>query len=162
MGTVRYMAPEQARGEESDARTDLFALGVVLYEMLAGAPPFTGATAADIIGALLRQEPQPIADVPDDVNRIVLTALRKDRSERYQSGAQLLDALRSAQRALESRLGAATLVMPWTPPLAASDVPREVAPTPSTQPTERAITPRRRHARRTPRSLAVLPIASRT
>ena len=128
MGTVRYMAPEQARGEESDARTDLFALGVVLYEMLAGTTPFTGATAADTIGALLRQEPQPIADVPDDVNRIALTALRKDRSERYQSGARLLDALRSAQRALESRLGAATLVMPWTPPTAVSDGPRRGTP----------------------------------
>ena len=160
MGTVKYMAPEQARGEDSDARTDLFALGVVLYEMLAGALPFTGATPADIIGSLLRQEPQAIADVPDEVNRIVLTALRKDRAERHQSGVQLLDALRSAQRAIEARLGAATVVMPWTPSAAASNVPREVALTPSTEPTQRALTPRRRLARRTPRSLAVLPIAT--
>jgi serine/threonine-protein kinase len=160
MGTVRYMAPEQARGQEVDARTDLFALGVVLYEMLAGATPFTGATAADTIGALLRQDPPPIADVPDDVNRIALTALRKDRRERYQSGARLLDALRSAQRALESRCGAATLLMPWTPPMPASNGPMAGAPTPGTQPTETTVTPRRRHARRTPRSLAVLPIAA--
>jgi serine/threonine protein kinase len=135
MGTVRYMAPEQARGEESDARTDLFALGVVLYEMLTGRTPFTGATAADTIGALLHQEPQPIADVPDDVNRIAWTALRKNRSERYQSAPRLLDALRSAQHELEARLGATTLVVPWTPPAGASDGPRPVAHTPSTRPT---------------------------
>ena len=161
MGTVQYMAPEQARGEESDARTDLFALGVVLYEMLAGTTPFTGATAADTIGALLRQEPPPIAEVPEDVNRLVLTALRKDRSERYQSAPRLLDALRPAQRALESSVGTAAPGEPWTPPLTASERPRLVAHTPATQPTARTITPpRRRHTRTTPRSLAVLPIAS--
>ena len=160
MGTVRYMAPEQARGEESDARTDLFALGVVLYEMLAGTTPFHGATPADTIGALLRQEPAPIADVSDDVNRIAWTALRKDRSERYQSAPRMLDALRSAQRALEDRLGAVTLIMPWTPPMAPSDSPRPIAHTPATRPTERTLTPRRRHTRITPRSLAVLPIVN--
>ena len=66
MGTFNYMAPEQARGGDLDARADLFALGVLLYEMLAGQPPFKGATAADVIGALLFREPQPARpDVPD-------------------------------------------------------------------------------------------------
>ncbi len=59
MGTLRYMAPEQARGEETDSRTDVFALGVLLYEMLAGSPPFRGPSPADIISSLLVQEPAP-------------------------------------------------------------------------------------------------------
>ena len=77
MGTVRYMAPEQARGEETDSRADVFALGVLLYEMLAGEPPFKGRTSADVIGALLLQEPAPLAHLPVDLDRIVRTALRK-------------------------------------------------------------------------------------
>ncbi len=160
MGTVRYMAPEQARGQDSDARTDLFALGVVLYEMLAGVTPFPGATAADAMGALLRQEPHPIPDVPDEVNRIASRALRKDRDARYQSGTELLEALRAAQRTLESRAGAATLVMPPTPATAIWDSPRDGTATRATLPAQRTSAPRRRHLRRTPRSLAVLPIAA--
>src|SRR4029453_13159186 len=70
MGTMRYMAPEQARGEEADSRADVFALGVLLYEMLAGAPPFKGPSAADIISALLVQEPAPLTHVPGELNRI--------------------------------------------------------------------------------------------
>ena len=59
MGTFSYMAPEQARGGDIDQRADLFALGVLLYEMLAGKPPFTGPTAADVVGAVLFREPEP-------------------------------------------------------------------------------------------------------
>ncbi len=157
MGTVRYMAPEQARGEDSDARTDLFALGVVLYEMLAGTTPFTGATAADVIGALLHVDPRPIPDVPAGVNRLVGMTLHKDRARRYQSAERLLEAIRVAQRALEPRLAAATLVMPAASAASVPDVAAAVL-TPAMQPTERTITPRRRHGRRVPRSLAVLPI----
>ncbi len=61
MGTFNYMAPEQARGGDVDGRADLFALGVLLYEMLAGQPPFKGATAADVVGAILFRDPAPLA-----------------------------------------------------------------------------------------------------
>jgi len=88
LGTVGYMSPEQVRGEELDARTDIFSLGVVLYEMLAGSRPFRGATTADAIAALLEREPPPLsvkpADVPEELQQIVTRALIKDRSARYQ------------------------------------------------------------------------------
>src|SRR5262249_8478418 len=61
MGTPRYMSPEQARGEKVDMRTDLFSLGVMLYEMVAGREPFTGATASEIIASILRDEPPPLS-----------------------------------------------------------------------------------------------------
>ena len=105
MGTFDYMAPEQARGSDLDARVDLFALGVLLYEMLAGRPPFKGATAADVVGAVLFRDPRPLremVDVPDALERIVTTALRKDRSERYQTCAQVLHDLHSIERLLGS------------------------------------------------------------
>ncbi|HEY8551427.1 MAG TPA: protein kinase [Vicinamibacterales bacterium] len=101
MGTVRYMAPEQARGEETDSRADVFALGVLLYEMLAGQPPFTGPSAADIISALLLHDPKPLVHVPSDVDRIVRTALQKERSERYQTCGRLVEHLRTALRRIE-------------------------------------------------------------
>ena len=97
MGTFNYMAPEQARGGDVDGRADLFALGVLLYEMLAGQPPFKGATAADVVGAILFRDPEPLAqigEVPEELERIVQTALRKDRDERYQTCAS--DGARSA------------------------------------------------------------------
>src|SRR5438105_5659640 len=75
MGTAQYMSPEQARGFKVDARTDIFSLGVVLYEVLAGRPPFTGETTADIISVLLQKEPQPLStlasDVPVELQHIV-------------------------------------------------------------------------------------------
>ena len=105
LGTFNYMAPEQARGSDLDQRVDLFALGVLLYEMLAGEPPFKGATAADVVGAILFRDPKPLGqtvDVPDELDRIVRTALRKDRNERYQTCAELLHDLRSLARTLSS------------------------------------------------------------
>ena len=158
MGTVRYMAPEQARGEETDARTDLFALGVVLYEMLAGRPPFAGTTAADVIGALLLQEPLPIPAAPGDVDRIVRTALRKERSQRYQTGVRLLEDLRSALRALDSGHFGDTIGAPWTEwmtlpgrPTPGGTAPARARPTAA---------PRRKRARETIDSLAVLPLVA--
>ena len=95
MGTFHYMAPEQARGDDTDARADIFAVGVLLYEMLAGAPPFKGPSTADVISALLLQEPEPLLQVPLELERIVLTALSKERTQRYQTCAQLLEELRA-------------------------------------------------------------------
>jgi Tol biopolymer transport system component len=88
LGTVGYMSPEQARGLEVDARSDVFSLGVVLYELVAGRPPFAGTTASDVIAAILTTEPPPLVrsvpEVPAELERIVRKALRKDPGERYQ------------------------------------------------------------------------------
>jgi serine/threonine-protein kinase len=87
MGTPQYMSPEQARGQQTDARTDIFSLGVVLYEMAAGHPPFSRATMADIIAAILKEEAVPLAEaaanVPPELERIVRKAMAKDLHERY-------------------------------------------------------------------------------
>jgi eukaryotic-like serine/threonine-protein kinase len=104
MGSVSYMAPEQARGRDIDARVDLFAFGIVLYEMLAGEPPFKGASVADVLGALLFKEPEPlirVAPIPVQLDRIVATALRKDRDQRYQTVAHLLADLRAVIRTMD-------------------------------------------------------------
>ena len=105
MGTIAYMSPEQARGLEVDARTDIWSLGVVLYEMLAGCLPFTGETKSDLIVSILGTEPQPLAsyapDAPAELVRIVRKALRKDREERYQGVKDLLLDLKSLRRQLE-------------------------------------------------------------
>ncbi|MCA1626926.1 MAG: serine/threonine protein kinase, partial [Acidobacteria bacterium] len=88
MGTTYYMSPEQARGLALDARTDLWSLGVVLYEMITGQLPFAGETAGDVIAAILKTEPPLLTshapDAPAELERIVDKALRKDREERYQ------------------------------------------------------------------------------
>ena len=104
MGTVFYMSPEQARGTPVDGRTDLFSLGVVLYEMVSGHLPFTGNSTNEVISAILsREQPAPLArfahEVPAELDRIVNKALAKDREERYQSAKDLLiDLKRLKQR----------------------------------------------------------------
>jgi eukaryotic-like serine/threonine-protein kinase len=89
MGSARYMSPEQARGLEVDERTDIWSLGVVLYELLVGKAPFDGETTADTLAAVIYQEPEPIANIlpntPIELQRIIRKALQKDREERYQS-----------------------------------------------------------------------------
>jgi serine/threonine protein kinase len=106
MGTANYMSPEQARGKEVDARTDIWSFGVVLYEMLTGQMPFRGETTSDVIAAILRSEPAPLTsyapDMPQELQRITRKALRKERDERYQTIKDLLLDLKSLQRELES------------------------------------------------------------
>ena len=103
LGTTRYMSPEQARGLEVDARTDIFSLGVVLYELVTGRAPFEGPSPNDVIAAILTKEPPPFSDysldVPDELERIITKALEKDREERYQGVKDLLlDVKRLKQR----------------------------------------------------------------
>src|SRR4030095_6015388 len=99
MGTVSYMSPEQARGFSLDARTDIWSLGVVLYEMVAGRLPFTGATGSDVIVSILDREPLTLVrllpEVPSELEWIVNKALRKEREERYQTTRELLTDLKS-------------------------------------------------------------------
>jgi predicted ATPase len=111
MGTVTYMSPEQARGLEVDARTDIWSLGVVLYEMLAGRPPFEGSSAADLLVSILEREPAPLAGhaagLPAGLGLIVGKTLVKDRGERYSRIDDLARDLRSVRQELEfaARLG---------------------------------------------------------
>jgi eukaryotic-like serine/threonine-protein kinase len=105
MGTVAYMSPEQARGKEVDARTDIFSLGAVLYEMLTGRMAFAGETTADVLGALLHKEPLPLKeiapDTPTELQHIVSKALRKEADERYQTMKSLLADLRTLKNEME-------------------------------------------------------------
>jgi serine/threonine protein kinase/Tfp pilus assembly protein PilF len=105
MGTARYMSPEQARGQTVDGRSDIFSLGVVLYELVAGNAPFEGATANDVIAAILTKKPPPLSryspDVPAELERIVSKSLQNDKDERYQAVKDLLLDLKRLKQRLE-------------------------------------------------------------
>jgi serine/threonine protein kinase/tetratricopeptide (TPR) repeat protein len=106
MGTAIYMSPEQARGLNVDARTDIWSLGVVLYEMVAGCLPFAGSTSTEVLASVLGdKETQPLArysrEVPAELERIVSKALRKEREQRYQTTKDLLLDLQSLKQQLE-------------------------------------------------------------
>ena len=85
MGTVKYMSPEQARGGLVDPRSDIFSFGVVLYEMIAGRGPFEGATSSELIAAILKKDPPPLTNVPDEIQRLVSRTLQKRKEGRYQT-----------------------------------------------------------------------------
>ena len=116
IGTAPYMSPEQARGFAVDPRTDIWSLGAVLYEMVAGHPPFEGPTSSDVIAAILTREPVPLVrnrpEVPTELEWIIKKALRKDREERYQTAREFLADLRTlGERPKQSRIGIDSLAI---------------------------------------------------
>src|SRR5258708_22297160 len=106
LGTARYMSPEQARGQKVGARSDIWSLGVVIYEMIAGNPPFRGETPSDCIASILTTEPPPLSgvlpDVPLKLESILQKALRKNSDERYQTTKEMLADLRILKGELEA------------------------------------------------------------
>src|SRR5437588_84061 len=112
VGTIAYMSPEQARGEELDARSDLFSLGAVLYQTVTGKQPFPGSTSAVVFDNILRNSPiAPVSlnpEIPGELERILNKALEKDRDMRYQVAAELRADLKRLQRELDSGKVAST------------------------------------------------------
>jgi serine/threonine protein kinase len=105
LGTLHYMSPEQVRGQPSDARSDIFSLGVVIYEMLTGKEPFDRQTPGDVIAAILTENPPPVTrarlDAPAELERILSKTLKKNKDERYQTSKDLLLDIKSLQKEIE-------------------------------------------------------------
>ena len=142
VGTAAYMSPEQTRGQDVDARTDIWSLGVLLYEMVAGRRPFEEPTGSDVLAAILDRDPAPLMQLephtPSELQRIVTKALRKDRERRYQLMKDLrldLESLREEAfpRQPASSDGAVVPSSGSIPPIRQSgtDTGRCTAPTPS-------------------------------
>jgi TolB-like protein len=128
MGTVGYMSPEQVRGQAVDARSDLFSIGCVLYEMLAGRRPFSGSSSVETLSAILRDEPRPLSAeaLPSPLERVVRRCLKKSPEERFQSARDLAFALRESSAAVSSATATSATTAPaarppavWRPPLLA-------------------------------------------
>ncbi len=100
IGTCAYMSPEQARAEEVDGRTDVWSLGVLLYEMLAGRKPFRGPTRMDALVAVMKAEPELVAGIPWELSEVIVRALRKRAEERYQTAEEMAAALDEVKRRL--------------------------------------------------------------
>ena len=151
VGTVPYMAPEQLRGEAVDSRTDLFAFGIVLFELLTGRRPFAGTTPADVASAILRDAPPRVLtlrhELPRDLDRIVARCLEKDPRDRFQTARDVYNELRYLWREVD-RAGAP----PSTSTPAGSALPSQVPPS----------TPPSSGTRDAAPSIAVLPFVNRS
>lgn len=148
VGTAGYMSPEQARGQRVDGRSDIFSLGMVIYEMLAGRSPFVGSTNSDIVASILKEQPPPLTalspDVPLKLEQMVNRALAKDKEDRYQTAGELLSDLKKLRQELEFEVrkdrpdktdsasvqGVMTAVMP--PRKLTADEPRALSTSAST------------------------------
>jgi len=120
MGTVSYMSPEQARGKPTDARTDIWSLGIVLYEMLAGKVPFSGETVNHTIVSILEREPTALTNVPAELQRIIRKSMTKDVDMRYQTAHDLLIDFKNLRRELDIQGELERSVVPNRPPTAES------------------------------------------
>ncbi len=151
MGTPRYMSPEQARGLKVDARTDIFSLGGILYEMVTGQPAFPGESVAEIFVALLHEAPQPLTQAmpaaPVALDTIICRALEKDRAQRFQSVSELAVALATLKHQVENASELAE-----TRSLQADTANPQSA---RTQPAQVALTQHSQAVTLTPRSLAL-------
>ena len=117
VGTPRYMSPEQTRGDKADARSDIWSLGAVIYEMVCGVPAFSGATPSDCIASILKTEAPPLSRVapaaPTELQSILHKALRKNRDERYQTIAEMLADLQSLKGKLERAASTPKIQPAW-------------------------------------------------
>ena len=130
VGSINYMSPEQARGEEIDARTDLFSLGLILYEMVTGRQAFGGTTTAVVFDALLnRQPPDPRTmnpEVPEELQRVIMRALEKDRKLRYQTAADMQAELGRVRRDTTAHTAPVTAASGTTPAAGLQTVTRKI------------------------------------
>lgn len=156
LGTVSYMSPEQARGLEVDARSDIFSLGVMLYEMIAQKLPFEGATISDAIASILKTEPQSLSEIvrniPPEFESIITKLLIKDREKRYQKAEILLNDLKQLQQRLdfETEMQRVSKV----------DIRTDIAENPTQVLSQNQIPARKNRLRKAIDSLAVLPLVN--
>jgi serine/threonine protein kinase/tetratricopeptide (TPR) repeat protein len=155
LGTVAYMSPEQARGLEVDTRSDLFSLGVLLYEMLTGKRPFEGGTTGDLLVSILSREPEPLAhvpvNIPAEMQWVISKALRKDKALRYQTARDFIIDLKNLTQGLNTRV---------VSPASLTDVGRSQTVPPQPRGSVARDSATRRRARKHIDSIAVLPLVN--
>jgi eukaryotic-like serine/threonine-protein kinase len=160
-GTPAYMSPEQVRGDDLDPRTDIFSLGLILYEMAAGRQAFGAATPGMIIEAVLTRSPVPLRtihpEIPPRLEEIIDKALQKNREQRYQRAADVRDDLQRLERSCDSGLGWKTAQEQTLTEFRATAGPSHATSTQNVRASAHSTTARARRVLRKPDSLAVLP-----